>query len=219
MAKQIVSHIHSKNKKITLVGVREMFKGADIVNLREFAADGEDLIATKSGFTIPADQFATFFKSMRKFGRAAGLLPDAGEDAKAFVLKDLADLPEEEDDEEEEGDEVETPKKEKAAKKSKKEKKADKAEKKAKSKKEVAEVDGAEFDMKAFTKAIKKALKHADDISFSADVMAMYKANRKQLKNELPKRAVNALEKSMANKKDESLMAKAILSLEKHVLS
>lgn len=215
MAKQVVQKIHQKNDRAVLVGVREEFKGKDIVNLREFISSGDDdLIATKSGFTIQADQFKSFFNSLRKFGRAAGLLPEAGEDPKAFTMKALADVvvADEEDDDESEtatasnSDSESSSKKEKKAKKEKKEAKANGAD------------SGDEFSMKEFKKAIKTAFKNDDDVSYGVAVIDMYKAHRKRLKNELPKRAVNALEKALEHKKDESYVAKALMSLDKHIM-
>lgn len=229
---QIVSNIHTKSKRLTVVGVREVFKGKDLVNLREFTVDGEDMVATKSGFTIPAEQFKDFFNSLRKFGRTAGLLPKAGQDAKEFKILSLDDAMPVKDESDEGDDDFESAKAEKKAKKSKKDKKADR---KAAAKEEVKksgiqrrpkkndEADDGDdaastFDLKAFKKAIKIAIKNDTDLSYAAEVAKLYKADRKMLKDVLPKHAVNALEKALANKKDESFLAKAMIACEKHII-
>ena len=226
-APQIVSNIHTKSKRLTIVGVREEFKGKDLVNLREFTNEGEDMIATKSGFTIPAEQFKEFFNSLRKFGRTPGLLPKAGEDAKEFKILSIGDAMPVEDQGDEGDDDFESAKAEKKAKKSKKDKAAVKEKVKQKSgiqrrPKKNDEADDADpadaFNLKAFKKAIKVAVKNDDDISHAAEVVSMYKANRKTLKDLLPKHAVNALEKALANKKDESFLAKAMIACEKHII-
>ena len=225
---QIVANVFTKGKRVTVMGVREMYKNKDIVNLREFTTDGDDLVATKAGFTIPAENFKEFFNSLRKFGRTAGLLPKAGEDAKEFQMLSLEDaMPVDSDDEGD--DDFESTKAEKKAKKSKKEKKAErkaKVEEKTgiqrRSKKETAEKDDADsgdaFSLKAFKKAIKAAVKNDDDMSLASDVVKMYKTNRKKLEDLLPKHAVNALNKSIENKKDESFLAKAVAACQKHII-
>lgn len=242
MAKAITKIIHEKSNKLSIVGSRQIYKERDIVNLREFVEKGDDLVATASGFTIPAEGFQKFFKALRKFGRETGLLPEAGEDAKAFELKPIEDfITDDEDDEEEDGEgegegegsgddseeEAVTAKSSKKKNKKAKAKEAkdaakavkEKSGKKAKAgKKDRDADDAAPFKMGAFKKAIKKAFNHADDMSYAAEVLAMYKANRKVLKEELPKHAVNACEKAMENKKDDAYLAKAIVSLVKHVL-
>lgn len=77
----------------------------------------------------------------------------------------------------------------------------------------------SDFNIKAFKKAIAQAFKKVEkDISLAIEVVATYKANRKQLKDALPKHAVNAFEKSLAAKKDESLAAKAIAAAQKHIV-
>lgn len=233
MAKAITKIIHEKSDKLSIVGSRQIYKERDIVNLREFVEKGDELVATASGFTIPAEGFHKFFKALRKFGRETGLLPDAGEDAKAFELKPIEDfITDEEDDEEEDGEgegtgedgdeEAVTAKSSKKKNKKAKAKEAKAAAKAAKEKSgkkaKKTDDDDAPFKMSAFKKAIKKAFKHSDDMSHAAEVLALYKANRKQLKEELPKHAVNACEKALEHKKDDSYLAKAIVSLVKHVV-
>lgn len=232
MAKnKIIKKIISKGKITEIVGVREMFKSKDIVNLREFISDGDGMLPTKAGFTIPAEMFGDFFKALRKFGRDAGLLPKAGDDAKEFEILSLEEaMPKNADDEGD--DDFESAKAEKKAKKSKKEKKAERASAKEEMKKKSGiqrrpkkneesddDADPADtFNLKAFKKAIKTAMKHENDLSHAAEVVSIYKANRKKLKDLLPKHAVNALEKSLANKKDESFLAKAMIACEKHII-
>lgn len=239
MARQFAQEIVSKNSRTSIIGLREVFKGKELVNLREFVSDGDDLVATKAGFTVPVEDFQRFFKELRKWGRAAGLLPNGGDDPKKFEMKSLDEVAnnEQDEDEEEDGDDTEeevTAKKAKDKSSKKKKKiatkeetkakkskgKAEKAEVKAKAKK-AAKADkedadeGDAFNIKAFKKAIKAAVKDEDK---GADVLAMYKGSRKKLKDVLPKHAVNALEKALANKKDESFLAKAIAACEKHIV-
>lgn len=97
--------------------------------------------------------------------------------------------------------------------------KADKKAPKAAAKKEDKKAAPASnFNIKAFKKAIATAFKKDKDISHAVAVVAMYKENRKLLKDALPKHAVNAFEKALANKKDESFIAKAVQSAQKHLV-
>lgn len=87
--------------------------------------------------------------------------------------------------------------------------------KKVAAKKEVT----SDFNLKAFKKAIKASFKKQDkDIDLAQEVIAIYKGNRKQLKDALPKHAVNAFEKSLGAKKDEDLMLKAVIAANKHIV-
>lgn len=75
------------------------------------------------------------------------------------------------------------------------------------------------FKIGPFKTAIKRAVKMFDkDTDLAFAVMATYKENRKLLKDALPKHAVNAFEKSLAAKKDEKLLLKAMQAAEKHIV-
>lgn len=98
----------------------------------------------------------------------------------------------------------------------KKEVKAPKAAPKKEDKKAAAT---SNFKLAAFKRAISSAFAKKDkDTSRAVEVMAMYKEHRKMLKDVLPKHAVNAFEKSLAAKKDEKLLVKAIESAQKHIV-
>lgn len=252
---RIINVVAKKNARNSILAVREAFRGKDLVNIRECLQDDDtEFSATKAGFTIPAEQFADFYKALRKFGRAAGLLGKAGDDD--FEMKSLAELKSTDDitlnskakaddedgdkkgrtgikrkmkeddapkrgrkakdedaEDEDEDEEEETPKRGRKAK----EEAAPKAGRKAKAKDDDAD-SGDAFSIKAFKKAIKAAMKNDDDTSYSKAVLDLYKANRKKLKDVLPKHAVNALEKSLESKKDEALLAKAIIACDKHIV-
>lgn len=204
--------------------------------------------ATKAGFTIPVEQFGDFMKAMRKFGKAAGLLGKTGDDdfeiksldelddsenvliagaepkqskkekkaQRTGIVRRSKDLPEE--------------KEEKAGKKKKDKefdgkvrivRKSELADDTAKGKKAKAKDDDSAnnaFGIKAFKKLIKAAAKHPNDMDLADDVIQMYKGSKKKLEDILPKHAVNALNKSLENKKDDALKAKAIAACDKHII-
>jgi hypothetical protein len=75
------------------------------------------------------------------------------------------------------------------------------------------------FKIRAFKTAIARGLKMFNkDMTHAMEVMATYKENRKMLKDVLPKHAVNAFEKSLAAKKDEALLMKAMVAAQKHIV-
>lgn len=227
--KHIAAIVTKKNTRNAVLAVRQQFKGKDIVNVRECLIEGENEFSpTKGGFTIPAANFAEFFKSLRKFGRAAGLLGKNGDDD--FKVKDFDDVEGNEDeivigkaekDDDEKSGKTGIKRKAKDLEAIAKAKRPN-AEEKAKGKKTKDEDDDGDddsgFDMKAFKKAIKTANKNDDDTALAKAVVMMYKGNRKLLKEKLPKHAVNALEKSLASKKDEALMTKAVVACQKHII-
>jgi hypothetical protein len=139
---------HTKNKSTAIVGKREEFKGKDLVNLREFkTGDDDELLPTKSGFTLASEDFYAFFKKLRKFGREAGLIPKPGEE-EDFEITPLDEL-------EGSGDDGDKPKKNKKKAKAsdddgtpKKVKKEKKAKGKKKPKVDKEEVKKAKFDKK-----------------------------------------------------------------------
>lgn len=77
----------------------------------------------------------------------------------------------------------------------------------------------SDFKIRAFKTAIARGLKLFNkDMTHAMEVMATYKENRKMLKDVLPKHAVNAFEKSLAAKKDEALLMKAMVAAQKHIV-
>lgn len=239
MAKQIIKVVAAKGKRAAVLAVRQEFRGKDIVNIRECLVDGDDeYSATRAGFTLPVENFGAFYSALRKFGRDAGLLPKKGEDD--FSMKSLAELDEGDDEivinskgATEEAEEKVKGKKGKKAKAEKEEKpkrgrkakdeddeeeEKPKRGRKAKTDDDEDDEPAVDFDMKGFKKAIKSAIKHDDDMSYAAEVVKLYKSKRKVLKDVLPKHAVNAFEKSIENKKDDSYLAKAVLAAQKHIV-
>jgi hypothetical protein len=111
-----------------------------------------------------------------------------------------------------------------AAKAAKKEtaapKRAPKAEPKVAAKRTTNAAPAAtNFKIAAFKKAISRALRVFNkDMTQAMEVLATYRENRKLLKDALPKHAVNAFEKSLAAKKDEKLLEKAMFAAEKHIV-
>lgn len=226
MTQSFNADIFDINSTLTIVGERLIKRGKDMVYLTEFK--GED--QTENQMTLEAEKFRDFFNALRKFGRAAGLLPDRGDDASTFTMRPLSEVVDESDDgDEPEDDGEETP--EPAAKPAgakrgpKPGAKAAAAVEKAstKSAAKVVADKGAnknpgDFSMKQFIKAIKAAIKHASDPQYAKDVIAMYKKHRKVIDLEINKFAINALTKALEAPKDESLQAKAVVSLFKHVV-
>jgi hypothetical protein len=240
MAKQIVKVLSKKSKRAAVVAVRSEFRNKDQVNIREFLIEGTDeYAATKAGFTIPAESFPDFFKAMRKFGRAAGLLGKAGDDD--FEIKSLDDLDDDDGDikiigkasgdakddapkskktgiiRKKKDDDADDEPKGKRGRKAKDEDDEPKGKRGRKAKEDDDNDSSDAFDLKGFKKAIKTAIKSSDSADY-AGVVALYKASRKKLKDLLPKHAVNALEKSLANKTNDALLEKAVAACEKHIV-
>jgi hypothetical protein len=230
MTNKHIAAVVNTQKKNAVLAIRQQFKGKDLVNVREcLTGEDNDFTPTQAGFTIPAEKFADFLKALKKFGRAAGLIGKNGDED--FKIKDFDDLDGNEDEigivgkakggkEKAEG-KTGIKRKAKDLEAIAKAKRPTDDDKPAKAKKAKDEDDDADdapkFNMKAFKKAIKAAVK-ADDTATAKEVIALYKGNRKMLKDKLPKHAVNALEKSLSSKKDEALMKKAVVACEKHIV-